>query len=624
MCGLSGVLHHDGRPVDRRVLEEMSDCLRHRGPDDTGLYVEHGLGLSQTRLSIIDLSDRGHQPMASPDGRHVITYNGEVYNFQEIGERLRSHGHRFRGDSDTEVVLHAYMEWGAEAFEILEGMFSMAIWDRDLRSLTLVRDRFGIKPLYYSADPDRVVFGSEIKAILASGEVSALLSWQGLGEYMHYGTTLGSTTMFDGVRKLLPGYYMVVGQSRSRLVRYASVIDVEYVHDDLSTATERVRALVERAVKTHLVSDVPVGVFLSGGIDSSAIATFASKHYEGRLQTFTAGFDFDGGVNELSQARDLAQRLGADHHELHIHGSDLPDTIEKLVGCHDEPFGDAANIPLYLLTEQLHGEPKVILQGDGGDEIFGGYTKYLVQAHNSLFESVGRLAPIVLPFLPQRSSLARRLGWLRLLYGLEPSVQLAVHMSLEAHLDPPQSAFSIDARERLANTDPFVRYRELYVAVQERDPLQRSLHTDASILLPDLYFEKVDKATMAHSIEVRVPMVDTRLAAYVMGLPSRYKVKGWNKKYILRRALRGVVPDTILDRPKVGFGVPMGHWLRTSLSDFLWSVLAGTTARSAGLLDPEATERLIAEHVSGSRDHGKLLYRLLNLLLWCEKYQVAA
>ena len=380
MCGIAGMVYRDGRPVDRGLVRRMGACLRHRGPDDEGEYTGGGAGIAHTRLSIIDLSESGRQPMRSDDGRYVVAYNGEVYNFRELRHTLERCGHEFRGRSDTEVVLRAFIEWGESSFAKLEGMFAMAVWDNAERRLHLVRDRFGIKPLYYHADAESLVFGSEIKALLASGEVGRDIDWRGLHEYLYYNTALGERTMFAGVRKLLPGHVLTLDDAGVRVEQYCSIFDVEAVEDDYATAVERVRELLERAVRDHLVSDVPVGVFLSGGIDSSAITAFAARHYGGRLKTFSAGFDFDRGVNELPKARKVAEHFGTDHHELHVSGGDVAGVIERLVRCHDQPFGDAANIPLFLLCEQLGDGNKVILQGDGGDEVFGGYKVHSLMA----------------------------------------------------------------------------------------------------------------------------------------------------------------------------------------------------------------------------------------------------
>ncbi|HEV2149057.1 MAG TPA: asparagine synthase (glutamine-hydrolyzing), partial [Longimicrobiaceae bacterium] len=379
MCGICGVAERSGRAADEPLALEMTSRLAHRGPDDRGVAVRGGVALGQTRLSIIDLSEAGHQPMSSPDGQVTLVYNGEVYNFRELRARLESQGAAFRGRSDTEVVLAAYLAWGLDALPLLDGMFALAVWDGRNGELHLARDRFGIKPLYYRAEGGSLAFASEIKAILAGGAPREV-DWEGLHEYLWYGNALGENTLFHGIRRVPPGHRLTWGPDGLRVAPFWLLEDVPPVADDVETATAGVRERLEGAVRSHLVSDVPVGVFLSGGIDSSAITAFASRHHGGRLKTFSVGFDFDRGVNELPRARRVAQHFGTDHRELHVAGADIRGVVERLVRCHDEPFGDAANIPLYLLCEQLGGEVKVVLQGDGGDELFAGYRRYEILA----------------------------------------------------------------------------------------------------------------------------------------------------------------------------------------------------------------------------------------------------
>ncbi len=621
MCGIAGIVYRDGRPVDRGLVQRMGACLRHRGPDDEGEYTGGGAGIAHTRLSIIDLSEGGRQPMRSDDGRYVVAYNGEVYNFRELRHTLERCGHEFRGRSDTEVVLRSFIEWGESSFAMLEGMFAMAVWDSAERRLHLVRDRFGIKPLYYHADAKSLVFGSEIKALLASGEVARDLDWRGLHEYLYYNTALGERTMFAGVLKLLPGHMLTLDDDGVRVREYCSIFDVEAVQDDYTTAVERVRELLEQAVRAHLVSDVPVGVFLSGGIDSSAITAFAARHYGGRLKTFSAGFDFDRGVNELPKARKVAEHFDTDHHELHVSGGDVAGVIERLVRCHDQPFGDAANIPLFLLCEQLGDGNKVVLQGDGGDEVFGGYKVHSLMAIERWATLFARATSWASTRVPDG---VRYFGVIQRLNNPDSSLKYAMVLADRRAGERPAGVFAPGARSMLEASDPFARYREMYGRFAGLDAVQRTLYTDCAVILPDLYFEKVDKATMAHGVEVRVPLVDTRLAAYVMGLPAKYKIRWLHKKRILRRALRGVVPDEILDRPKVGFGVPASHWLRTTLAGYMRDVLLDDTRPSASLFDAAALRTLVDDHVEGRKDSGTFLYRLLNLALWHDEYGVAA
>ena len=626
MCGIAGIHHYGGANAEAEAVRRMTESLSHRGPDDSGLHVAGPIGLGHTRLSIIDLSAAGRQPMHSEDGRCTLSYNGEVYNFRELRRTLEAKGHRFRGNSDTEVVLRAYIEWGTDCLRRFEGMFALALWDEAQQRLLLARDPFGIKPLYYQDFGAAIVFGSEIKALLASNAVTPRIDWAGLHEYLCFGVALGANTTYDGVRKLPPGHLLSADADGVKVAEYASMFEATPVADDLPSAEAKLYSLLERAVKDHLASDVPVGVFLSAGIDSSAITAFASQQYQGRLTTYTAGFDFDWEASELAVARQVAERFGTDHHELHITGEEVTPLIERLVRCHDGPFGNPANIPLYLLCEAVGGRHKVILTGEGGDELFGGYRTYWLAALQRLAPSLlraGRRLGHVERLAPRPWGMAKPLRHLRILtrLGVDPSQDMALLRSVDSPVTAP---FAAPAQAMLQSSDPFRRYREHFHRFANLDPAQRMMHTDCGIRLTDLYFEKADRASMAHGIEVRVPLVDRRLAAYAMGLPAAYKVRGRTGKLILRRSLRGLVPEAVLRRPKTGFAVPMHHWLRTSLVDYLRSVLFDEATLRTGLFDRAALERMVREHQNGQRNHGQLLHHLLNLALWLHAYRVAA
>ena len=616
VCGMGGVYHRDGAPVDEAVLWRMADSLRHRGPDGIGVHVSGSAGLANTRLGILDLSDAGRQPMLLADGRFALAYNGEVYNYREVGETLSARGHRFRGRSDTEVVLHALAEWDDAALERFEGMFALAFWDRDERRLLLARDRFGIKPLYYYLDATKLVFGSEIKAILASGEVPARMDWAGIHEFLHFDAALGERTCFEAIRKLPPGAMLSIDETGARLTPFASIFETGEVRGGFRQAAHTLRELQERAVRKQLVSDVPVGVLLSGGIDSSTLTAFASKHASGPLRTYTAAFDSDGGDAELPAARMVAQRFGTDHRELRVTAADAEAVVERATRCHDIPFGDPAVLPLYVIHERIAGDGKVLLQGDGGDELHGGYRHYEMEACARWLRLAARLGGKGGTVLP--GEMRRRWRLLRWLYGGDPALRLARVRSSASPDLPPQRAFAPWARMRLEASDPFRCYRERFRQFGALPPVQRMLWTDCAIVLPDVYFAKVDMASMAHGVEVRVPMVDDELARYVMALPPSFKVRAGERRRLLRRSLRGVLPDAILDAPKSGFTPPVSRWLRTSLADLMRAALLDGSALRAGLFDDDALDTLIRQHLSGQRDHGKLLYRLLVLALWHE------
>lgn len=623
MCGICGIVDFDGPPIDGGLLRRMTGTLRHRGPDDQGTVVSGAAGLGHTRLSIIDLTTAGRQPMQSADGRVTLVYNGEIYNFAVLREALERSGHVFQGRSDSEVVLHAYLRWGVDAFPRFNGMFALAIWDERTKTLVLARDRFGIKPLYYHRLSSGTIFGSEIKAILASNRVPRRLHDAGLHEYLYYGSTQGTNTLFEGIAKVLPGHFLTITRSDFQSTPYWRVEDIKQVQVEPEEATVAVRERLEKAVRGQLVSDVPVGIFLSGGVDSSAITALASKHYRDRIQTFSVGFDYDRGVNELAKARQIARRYDTEHHELHIQGYRLQHVIERLVSCHDEPFGDAANIPLYLLCSELSGNPKVILQGDGGDEIFAGYRRYNVLASHPLWRSMVPIARLMNSCTRWHSSYYRRARFIQALCAPDAARRMALLLTTETETGPLH-IMNGSVQQRLRETDPFAEYYKWDQLLGHLDLVQRMLYTDTRILLPNIFMEKVDKATMAHGIEVRVPMLDRVLADYAMSLPSSLKVRWGQKKWILRRALRGTVPGSILDAPKTGFGVPYSFWLRKPLTTYLRSVLFDSAVARMGIFDLHQVERCVMEHTSARRDHGFLLWKALHLALWFNTYGVSA
>ncbi len=616
MCGICGIVDYSRLNADEDLVWAMTETLNHRGPDDSGVHMAGPAGLGHTRLSILDLTAAGHQPMQTEDGRVTLVYNGEVYNFPELRRRLEGEGVRFRSRSDTEVILQTYLRWGVDCFAMLNGMFALALWDAPSQTLHLARDRFGIKPLYYRVLGSGLVFGSEIKAIIASGQVRREINWQALHEFMYYGNALGTHTLFDGVVKLLPAHRLTLTRTALTTSAYWSVDALQPVADGLDTATDTIRQRLTAAVGSHLQSDVPIGVFLSGGIDSSAITALASKQYHGLLKTFSVGFDFDQEINELPKAKFVAERFDTEHHELHIAGASIPAVIERLIRCHDEPFSDAANIPLYLLCEQLKGSIKVVLQGDGGDEMFGGYRRYNILSQERLWQWASRVALGVSTIAPRNPVYHRAVRFFRAMVHPDPAIRFALLLTPETLESPPTRLLSSEIRHQVEQFDPFARYREFSSLLQHLDGVQRLLYTDTCVLLPDTYLEKVDKSTMAHGIEARVPFLDGELSSYAMGLPSRFKIRWGQKKWILRRALRGIVPDAILDARKVGFGVPVDYWMRVPLAEYLRSVVLDHAILEAGLFDRVAVEHAIHRHLAHRKNEGFLLYKLLNLALW--------
>jgi len=599
----------------------MVGTVAHRGPDAQGTFVGDGIALGHRRLSILDLSPTGAQPMSL--GSTTVVYNGECYNFRELRGELEATGRVFRGHSDTEVLLHAYDAWGVDGLARLEGIFAFGLWDAERRRLVLMRDRLGVKPLFYALSSGRLAFGSEIKAVLAGIELDRTLDDQSLAEYLWYGSIFEDRTIYRSVRALEPGYRLVIADGQSRTERWWQIEDwlaSAPQFADFREASGAVRVALDSAVARQLVSDVPVGIFLSGGVDSSSIAASAAIASGRRLASYAVGFDYEHGINELPKARRVATLLGLDHHELRVQGGALDEVITALVKSHDEPFGDAANIPLYLLAQALGGAIKVVLQGDGGDEMFAGYRRYAILRHAALWRMWPRRLEQLLRTIPGTTS--ARIARLGAAAGQhDAAMRMALLLTVETLHDPPDAVLAPAARVRLAaNADPFAAFRRCASRFREEDAVQQMLLTDITLQLPSQFLTKVDRATMAHGVEARVPLLDEQVASIAVGLPTRFKVRGSEKKIVLRAAMRGRLPDDILDGPKTGFGVPYEEWLRGALHGFARAALLDPTFVSRFEMDRARLESALQEHRSRRRDRGFLLWKLLQLALWSKEY----
>lgn len=625
MCGIVGIYNKNKFPTEDRI-SFMCDTLSHRGPDDKGTYINQSIALGQRRLSIIDLSPAGHQPMSSADGEITLVFNGELYNHLDIRDEMSAFNFQYKGSSDTETLINAYKVWGYDAFKKLNGIFGIAIHDKTKNTLVIARDRFGVKPLYYYNDHDSLFLGSEIKAILSQG-IKPVLNYESLHEFMYYGYATKEKTMYKGIKKLLPGYILEVNCLTGEIVKNEPF----WKHEDMlpenfdigeQEAINSTKSLLENAVKRQLISDVPVGVFLSGGIDSSAVTAFASKHYGGKLNSFSAGFDFNDGHDELPMAKKLAHQYGTDHHEIYIEGNNMKDTIIKMVHHHDEPFSDAANIPLFLMTQMVKDTCKVILQGDGGDEIFAGYPRYHILEKSNLYKYGILGANLIKPVLPK--SIKNRVERFYPVFAEKDNGRmLAKMLTVESEEQDPRNVFNKSFSGKMNNYNPFSFYEELNKRFSNLTGLpQKMLWIDTLIILPDQFLEKVDKSTMASGVEVRVPFLDNELTAFAMSLPGAMKVKNGVKKYLLKKALSGIVPDEVLYGPKKGFGVPYSNWIKGPLFEFMLSRIKSPYVQQLGILDYPHIDRLISEHKNNITDHGFILWKLLNLCIWIEDYKI--
>jgi asparagine synthase (glutamine-hydrolysing) len=587
----------------------------HRGPDDEGIYLGDGVALGMRRLSIIDL-DNGHQPISNEDGSIWIVFNGEIYNYRHLRDLLESRGHQLRTSTDTETIVHLYEDFGARCVEHLRGMFAFAIWDTRQRTLLLARDRLGIKPLYYAARHGELVFASELKPLLHYDGADRSLSWEAVGHLFTFMATPPDQSIVRGISKLEPARVAIATANRPpRIERYW---DVAFEPDESASEdvlVERLRERLHDAVVSHQVSDVPVGAFLSGGIDSSAVVALMAKPAAGRLKTFSIGFA-EAGFDELAHARAVAARFGTDHHDLVLR-PDVVQMVEDLTWYLDEPFGDTSAIPTYMVSKLASEHVKVVLSGDGGDELFAGYDKYLVEGRERSRERLPRplrqCAGLIGALLPHGAYGRRFLRHL----ALEGTRRYLDASSL-FHTDEFPRLFRRSALEQLLDHDPAADAlcppgngcSDWLSAIQYRD-LNRYLPLDI--------LTKVDRMTMAHSLEARPPLLDHPLVEFAATIPARLRLRGGTTKYLFKRAMRGWLPDDIIDRPKHGFAVPLADWFRGDLAGFARDLLLSDTCRRRGIFELRYIDRLLRSNDRG-RNLDLQLWTILSFELWCRRF----
>ena len=607
MCGIYGALSSDpGRPVEGDLLERMGRVLVHRGPDGGGTHATGPLGMGMRRLSIIDLAG-GDQPMSNEDATIWIVFNGEIYNYRALAAELRARGHRFATASDTEVILHLYEEHGERCVEHLRGMFAFAIWDAPRRTLLLARDRLGIKPLYYAATPQGLLFGSELKALLQSPWLSRRLDPAALVAYLRHGYVPDPRSILVGVLKLPPGHTLRVEDGRAgeprRYWQATSFFREQGWEPEEDEAAGRLWSHLEDAVRSHMVSDVPVGAFLSGGLDSSTVVAIMARAASVPIKTFSVGFREDR-YNELPYARLTAEWFGTEHHELLVEPGDLK-VLDELLGSFDEPFADSSAIPTYLVSRLAREHVKVVLSGDGGDELFAGYDRYRVDYHRRRLGVLGdlhlggplRALSAMLPVGAGRNTL-HNLSLPRVRRYLD-TLSLFPDPALDELLGPtaPRAANPLEA-----------------MVADDLDPLSRLQDLDLKSYLPGDILTKVDRMSMANSLEARVPLLDHHLAEYACGIPSEMRMRGGATKYLLKRALVGRVPAELLTRPKQGFGVPLESWFSGSMRGFFRDRLGdGRCLASVGI--DQAGIRALQERFerTGRRDYCDRLWALVVL-----------
>ncbi len=621
VCGICGILRLDDVPVDMRLLHEMNAGMFHRGPDSEGSMAEGPVGLAMRRLSIIDLAG-GDQPIANEDGSIHVVQNGEIYNFRELRRTLERTGHSFRTRSDTEVLVHLYEEHGPGFVRELRGMFAIALWDSRRRRLVLARDPFGIKPLYYNHADRELSFASELKALVRNPRVTREIDPDALEAFLAFNWIPGPLTIFRGVRKLLPGHVLVAEKDRITTERYArpGVVPGHATRrgDESAMATELLETLRD-SVRAHLVADVPVGVLLSGGIDSSALVALAAQESAERVRTFSIGFE-ERSYNELASARLVAQRYDTSHHELVVRPNAV-ELLPALVEAFDEPFGDSSALPTYLVSQLARTDVKVALSGEGGDELFGGYYTYVAD------QLAGRLryaAMAARPFVERLPSSTEKVSFD---YKAKRFVRAAHLPALERH-HAWKEIFSAKARAELlaegkrAQTDPLDAYRERYAQTAGAQALARFQDLDLGIYLVDDLLVKVDRASMAHSLETRVPFLDPVVAELALAVPDSTKVRGFATKRLLRRAVAPLLPTEVLRAKKQGFSIPAAAWFRGPLEPFARDVLSPSVVTRQGFFRPAAVTALIDRHVQGREDLSRQIWNVLAFTLWYERYVV--
>jgi len=623
MCGIVGVYGFDpDYPVDRELLIKQTDALIHRGPDDGGVFVEPGVGLGHRRLSIIDIGG-GHQPMWDVENRVGVVFNGEIYNYRELRKELEGHGHRFATDSDTETIIHAFRQWGDDCVDRLRGMFAIAIYDRKTRTLMLARDRMGKKPLYWYRDRERLIFGSEIKAIVADPSVPRALEPSAVVDYFAYNYVPGPQTMLQRINKLPAGHVMVVQGERSTERKYW---DVDFSQVDagpsMTSRAEELQSSLQEAVRYRLRSDVPLGAFLSGGIDSSFVVALMAEQLEQPVRTHTIGFD-QRGYDERGYARETSELFGTEHFE-RVVDVDAVDVLDRLSWFYDEPFGDSSAVPTYYLCEATRSRVTVALSGDGGDENFAGYRRYVFamlenEVRGKVPDTVRRnlIGPLASAY-PKADFLPRYLRAKSTLTNLAESHERAYFLSLTQKSYP--RFLDGDFLAGLRGYDPYGHFERHFAASNTTDPLARLQYVDLKMYLCDDILVKVDRASMAHALEVRVPILDHEAVGLAARMPSAYKLKGRETKRVLKASAGRVLPRSIFDREKKGFTIPLPEWFRGGLEARAESAFFGQRGGSSGLLDPTGLRRMWYEHQLGVRNHATSLWAILMFEAWVERF----
>lgn len=623
MCGICGIINFDSKKmVSEKLLNSMMNSIRHRGPDDEGNFVDQNIGLGLRRLSVIDI-EGGKQPQKNEDGACQIVFNGEIYNYPELRKMCEQKRHRFSTQSDTETILHLYEDLGINCVLPLNGMFAFAIYDRRNRCLTLARDRLGIKPLYYADTGNSLVFASEIKAILCHPEVSQEIDPIALDHYLTYRYVTGARTIFQNIKKLLPGHILTCRNGYIHTQSYWKLSFTPGHNKSEQDTADELTDRLEQSIRRQMVSDVPYGALLSGGIDSSLIVALMSQASNRPVKTFSIGFE-ENSYNELDHARQISEHFSSDHHELIVR-PDPQDLLERTIGYFDEPFGDSSAIPTYLVSQHARNHVTVALSGTGADELFAGYERYwaipLYRAYRKFPAPLQNFLSKGLNHIPtghSKKSLTLRARRFVQSANADPLKRHRNITSLFSKLER-EALYSSDWKSRIFQCypDPFTEH---FANSNAKSDLHKLLYLDTSTLLADDYLVKDDRMSMAASLELRVPFLDHTLVEFAASLPPHFKLRGFTTKYILKKAARDILPHSIIRRQKHGFEIPIARWIKTELRDSVDDLLFSSRSRSRGLLDTTTVKGILKAHISGQNNFSHQIWALMALEIWFRIY----
>jgi len=624
MCGIVGLVRNNGKAIDEQLLSRMCDAIRHRGPDDDGFYVNGPVGLGMRRLAIIDLKS-GKQPIHNQDRSSWIVFNGEIYNYLELREKLEKLGHTFYTNSDTEAIVHAYDQYGADCPKHLRGMFAFAIWNETNQELFLARDRVGKKPLLYAQIEGDLVFGSEFSSLLLHPQISRDVNLEALDHYLSFMCIPAPMTAYRAIRKLEPGNWLRWRKGEVTTERYWKPDFSKKLKIDEQEAGEQTVEILRDAVRCRLMSEVPLGAFLSGGIDSSAVVALMSQESSERIKTFSIGFD-EQDFSELHHARRVAEHVGADHHEFVVR-PDAVEVLPLLVEHYGEPYADSSAVPTYYVARETRKHVTVALNGDGGDESFAGYERYaamqLAERYRKLpsFLRESVIQEVVARVPASELGRGRVKAFKRFVQAASlPKVDRYMRWMSTFNSDLKTSLYSDSFRQELRGNQPVDLLRPWFAHVNGSGIVDAALQADIMTYLPNDLLVKVDIATMAVSLEARSPFLDHHLIEFAASLPEKFKLRGLTTKYLLKKILRKLLPSENISRRKMGFGVPIGHWFRGTMQPFLREVLLSERALSRGLFKPEVVRSLIDQHARSERDHSHQLWTFLMLELWFQRF----